>query len=388
MLLKKLQNFAQLVGYVVITLLVIYGAVSIFWNADRAFGAPAEAMQEAALLQADAKTPTYFNYQGILRDPEGNLISGVRKMTFRIYNNVTNPLAQAAWVEEHAEVTVRDGHFSVLLGNITPIPPAMFRSPDRFIGITVDPHDEMVPRQRFASVPYSLASEYAHDAATVNGQPAAAFATAGHTHNYLTAPNTATPWVSVSESGNVGVGINAPQANLHVVGVENNGANAAVKIQSGAPTLLMDGDEIDSTATTLLINTNTNRNVSLAGTGRVGIGTASPAGKLDVNGDVKVKGQPLVRIVRFANIGNDANFNTGVSATDYHCVASGWAARYDILENDAQINTLWTYVNGNTWWLRVNFPSHNTNENPDVDIVCFRSEVSSFTGNRSLNDPN
>jgi hypothetical protein len=388
MLLKKLQNFAQVVGFVVITLLVIYGIVGIFQNADRAFGAPVEVSQGAALLQTDAKTPTYFNYQGILRDPEGNLISGVRKMTFRVYNSVTDPLAQAAWVEEHAEVTVRDGHFSVLLGNTTPIPPAMFRSADRFIGVTVDPHDEMVPRQRFASVPYSLASEYAHDAATVNGQPAAAFAASGHTHDSLRAPNLP-PSVQVAENGYVGVGIGVPQANLHVVGVESNGVNAAVKIQSGPSTLMLDGDEIDSNAQTLLINTNTNRNVSLAGTGRVGIGTTTPAAKLDVNGEMRVKGQPLVRIRRFENIGNDANFNSTISAIDYDCVITGWAAQFDYLENNTQTNMLWTYVNNttNTWWVRVVFPSHNTHENPDVDVLCFRREITSYTGNRNINNP-
>lgn len=388
MLLKKVQNFAQLVGFVVITLLVIHGAVSIFQNADRALGAPVDASQGAALLQTDAKTPTYFNYQGILRDPEGNLISGVRKMTFRIYNNVTDPQAQAAWVEDHAEVTVRDGHFSVLLGNTTSIPPALFRSADRFIGVTVDPHDEMVPRQRFASVPYSLASEYAHDAATVNGQPASAFSAAGHTHDTLGVPGQA-PSVAVAENGNVGVGIMSPQANLHVVGVENNGVNAAVKIQNGPSTLYMDGDEIDSNAQTLLINTNTNRNISLAGTGRVGIGTTTPAATLDVNGNMRVKGQPLVRIQRFENIGNDANFNSNISATDYDCVITGWAAQFDYLENNTQTNMLWTYVNNttNTWWVRVVFPSHNTHENPDVDVLCFRREITSYSGNRNTNNP-
>lgn len=388
MLLKKFQNFAQTIGFIVLTLLVVEGAISIFRNADRALGAPVESAQPAAVAQADAKTPTYFNYQGILRDPEGNLISGVRKMTFRIYNNVTDPQAQAAWVEEHAEVTVRDGHFSVLLGNLTPIPPAMFRSADRFIGITVDPHDEMAPRQRFASVPYSLASEYAHDAATVNGQPAAAFAAAGHTHDFLGVPGRA-PSVTVAENGNVGVGINSPQANLHVVGVESNANNAAVKIQNGPSTLFMDGDEIDSNAQTLLINTNTNRNISLAGTGRVGIGTTTPAAALDVNGNMRVKGASLVRIQRFENIGNDANFNSNISAIDYDCVITGWAAQFDFLENNTQTNMLWTYVNNttNTWWIRVVFPSHNTHENPDVDLLCFRREITSFTGNRNINNP-
>jgi hypothetical protein len=96
-----------------------------------------------------------------------------------------------------------------------------------------------------------------------------------------------------------------------------------------------------------------------------------------------------VAIRRFENIGNDAHRNTGFAASGYHCVIAGWASQFDIQENGVQTNMLWTYVNPetNSWWIRVVFPSHNTNENPDVDVVCFRTEIASYTGNRNLNAP-
>ena len=150
---------------------------------------PIGAALGAALLQSatGAQTvPPYLNYQGMLRDAEGNPISGVKKLTFRIYKDVTAPLPEALWMEEHNEVTVRDGQFSVLLGNNEPIPPELFTGPDLFIGVTVDPLDEMVPRQRFASAPYAMVADHA---------------------TALTAPNgSSTHVVHVDSAGRVGVG--------------------------------------------------------------------------------------------------------------------------------------------------------------------------------------
>ena len=80
-------------------------------------------------------------------------------MTLRIYDDVigTTPL----WQEEHKRVTVREGYFNVLLGNNEPLTNTLFIHPDRFIGLTVHPYDEMIPRQRFASVPYAMHSYHA-----------------------------------------------------------------------------------------------------------------------------------------------------------------------------------------------------------------------------------
>jgi hypothetical protein len=100
--------------------------------------------------------PLLTNYQGILKDSEGNLLSGYYNMTFRLYDDVTALATDARWVEQHLSVTVRDGRFTVLLGNNNPLPTTLFSSRDRFIGVTVEPYDEMVPRQRFASVPYAM----------------------------------------------------------------------------------------------------------------------------------------------------------------------------------------------------------------------------------------
>lgn len=76
------------------------------------FAQPIGSALGAALRQSITGTqtvPPYLNYQGMLRDPEGKPTSGVQKLTFRIYKDVTAPLPEALWMEEHNEVTVRDG---------------------------------------------------------------------------------------------------------------------------------------------------------------------------------------------------------------------------------------------------------------------------------------
>lgn len=52
----------------------------------------------------------------------------------------------------------------------------------------------------------------------------------------------------VTQSGDLGIGYSAPVTKLHVQGNENDGTTATVKIVSGAQTMLIDGNEIDSDA--------------------------------------------------------------------------------------------------------------------------------------------
>jgi hypothetical protein len=284
----------------------------------------------------------------------------------------------------HTQVTVREGHFSVLLGDRTPIPPTLFQSSARFIGVTVDPYDEMVPRQRFATVPYAFNS------AMLNGRHAHEFADAGHKHNTLSSPNGVhDKAVYVDDNGHVGIGIQAPQAMLHVIGAENNGTDASVKIQSGPATLLLDGDEIDGNSG-LFLNSNVNKNVVIAsGGGNVGIGqTPASNAKLDVAGNVRVRGSAPILIKRFTNQGNDAYIDTGVSGTNYDCVIGGVLTKLDIKEGSLGIFAIWAHLGANgNWWARVEFHSDAPHENPDIDVLCFRRELTEYSGVRTSNIP-
>ncbi len=87
----------------------------------------------------------------------------------------------------------------------------------------------------------------------------------------------------------IGIGTTSPTTKLHIVGDDNNGSNATLKLQSGGQTMLLDGNEIDG-LTGLSLNHNNNENVMIAtGGGNVGIGTTTPNNKLDVLGKIRAE---------------------------------------------------------------------------------------------------
>ncbi|MBV7336379.1 hypothetical protein KFU94_50745 [Chloroflexi bacterium TSY] len=210
--------------------------------------APPLALQTNGFSDA---VPTIISYHGTLRDAEGNPLSGIHEMVFRIYNDVTAPTSEAVWTEEHAQVTVRDGQFNVLLGDLEPISADIFQNANRFIGITVDDLDEMVPRQRFAAVPYAIAAAGATYLSASDGDPLKA--------------------VSVDVDGQVGIGTESPEAPLHV--------------QADGQNMHISGNSIN-VSDTVKMNDSTAGNVSVAaGGGNFGIGTTEPTKLLQVSGD-------------------------------------------------------------------------------------------------------
>jgi hypothetical protein len=148
MLYKKFRLCAQVVGCITIGLLAVYGLVAVLGGGDLVAWASGRAAVAAG------NVPSVVNYQGHLKDDSGVPLDGTYDITFRIYDSVSAPTA--LWTETHSDVTVREGYFNVLLGYSTPLPDDLFVAPDRYIGVTVAPHDEMTPRQRFASVPYAF----------------------------------------------------------------------------------------------------------------------------------------------------------------------------------------------------------------------------------------
>lgn len=156
MFLSHFKRMAEIVGLACFALLAVYGAVTILCG-DPASAANSHSAQ-AAPTASGATVPMVMNYQGTLYDTAGNPLNGTYTLTFRIYGSVVDPIANALWSEVHTGVIVRSGLFNVSLGDISPIAPTLFTSPDRFIGVTVHPFEELLPRQRFASVPYAFSA--------------------------------------------------------------------------------------------------------------------------------------------------------------------------------------------------------------------------------------
>jgi microcystin-dependent protein len=110
--------------------------------------------------------PTIISYQGKLIEPSGEpFADGYYTITFGIYS-VPNG-GEAVWTEINNAVLVKGGLFSVLLGSVNPIQPAVFGEADRWFGIKVSDATEMVPRQKIASVAYALHAENGVPSGTV-----------------------------------------------------------------------------------------------------------------------------------------------------------------------------------------------------------------------------
>ena len=103
----------------------------------------------------------------------------------------------------------------------------------------------------------------------------------------------------IETSGNVGIGTTSPDSKFHVLAdnstiatFESIGSNANSKtliVQSGGDRIIFDAKEASGgAATDLAFELGNSEVMRLADNGNVGIGTASPADKLTVNGDLSV----------------------------------------------------------------------------------------------------
>jgi hypothetical protein len=103
--------------------------------------------------------PSLMSYQGQLADASGNPLTGIYNMVFTIYDDASlGGPTHIVWQEAQNGTNVRNGLFSVMLGNGTPVVPLtadVFSSPDRWMGIKIGADPEIVPRSRLQSVAYS-----------------------------------------------------------------------------------------------------------------------------------------------------------------------------------------------------------------------------------------
>ena len=104
---------------------------------------------------SERSAPGLVNFQGLLKDSQGNAISSSVQVAFLLY---VSPTGGAPLWQESQNVTAQDGLFNTLLGSVTPLTPATFQGGERWLGIKVGSDAEMTPRLLISSVPYSLVS--------------------------------------------------------------------------------------------------------------------------------------------------------------------------------------------------------------------------------------
>jgi hypothetical protein len=124
--------------------------------------------------------PMLINYQGRLTDPT----TGRPKpdddysMRFKLYDAETG--GNLIWAETQT-VPVSGGLFNVLLGSENPLSATHFSGTERWLEVVVD-GQTLSPRQRIASVAYSIQAQEAANADTLDGSHASDFAEATHDH--------------------------------------------------------------------------------------------------------------------------------------------------------------------------------------------------------------
>ncbi|HVT60216.1 MAG TPA: hypothetical protein VHR45_17725 [Thermoanaerobaculia bacterium] len=125
---------------------------SLGWTASLVWGLDAfQALAQNAVA--------LLNYQGRLTDAAGLPRTGSAAMTFRIVDAAGNPLG---WAETHPAVPLDNGFFSVQLGSITPLTPALFAGPPtdsfgpvRHLEVTID-GETLLPNLRITSAAWAI----------------------------------------------------------------------------------------------------------------------------------------------------------------------------------------------------------------------------------------
>lgn len=340
-----------------------------------------------------AVTPPYMSYQGFVRDPEGDLLTGTYTLTFRIYNDLTQTVDESLWVEEHRDITVRDGYFTVLLGNTTPLATTVFSGTDTFIGVTLEGYDEMVPRQRFSTVPYAAVASEAFHATEADRADRADLA--DRINGVSIHPDARADALRIDDHGEIGIGLENPATALHIKDVfdpwmivEDGPRKLEVGVlgRDAIMALVANGGDlhVDSRDHDLLLQPGRS--------GNMGIFTNNPENRdggwhptLDIHGHLEFFGDPPIIIKRFENVGgaetgNSDNIPTGIPS-HYNCTAAGWHTRHDIYEQDQRTRGVWTYLRDGQWYLFSDFGSDASNRDyPDVDVLCFKIDFSVWQG--------
>ncbi|HQY90227.1 hypothetical protein [Caldilinea sp.] len=339
--------------------LLLAAAALVVGMQSGALAAGASTTQQAAA----PVIPATVNYQGILRNANGSLVSGTFKITARIY---TLPTAGTLLYQESFDnVTVRDGLFNIVLGDnpSTPLADALSDSP-RYIAIAVGNDPEQSPRQRIHAVPWALFANTAVSATTAITATTALSATnafsatdAINAQNAVNAQNAANAQNAVNAQ-------NAANAQL-ATRLFVDSANDIERVSDAA----VDGWRFWANDGFVWIGANQNL-MSLSPTKGSSINTG-----LNVNGRFTVNDTPPVRIMRFTSYQLTDNTTTrvptGIASTDYYCSFGGWDAAYDVQETGTGTWSRYLYTNNGLWEVKFFNNVQNSPLIVSFDIVCY-----------------
>lgn len=200
---------------------------------------------------AVAEVPSAISYQGRLTTPAGTPVTDANyTVVFTIYDAATSGISK--WTETQS-VTTSGGLFSVPLGSVAPISDTVFSGSTRYLGVKIGADPELTPRTALVAVPY------AHRVSTVDG--ASGGTILGST--IITNPR-------AGFSNVLSLSSNANTANLDLIPQING-------------TGVLNVNTVGSLAFAIA----SNRYMTIANDGNIGIGTTTPEDKLHVAGTIR-----------------------------------------------------------------------------------------------------
>jgi hypothetical protein len=214
---RRLKATFLFVAILTITLLIQSGGATAY----------ASGLASVSATTVVAAIPNAFSYQGTLRKANGDLANGTFNITLKIYGVVTG--GAALYSETFNNVVVRNGIFSVVVGDASTIPANLFNNTTLYIGLTVAPDAEMLPRQRLFPVPWAMQAGVAGAATTADS------ATLATTANQLL-NNTATNLIlNRGADNNAALAINSSAASYGAgMTMANSTGNVTYGIYSGS----------------------------------------------------------------------------------------------------------------------------------------------------------
>jgi len=252
-------------------------------------------------LTASATFTKQINYQGKLTDTAGNAIAdGDYDLEFKLYTALTG--GAAIWTETRAganQVTVTDGLFSVMLGEVSSLDAINFDQA-LYLSVNVESDGEMTPRKILGSVASAFEAD---NAFTFDGFATTSFLRADASNASATIVNASTTYLTIatdaylSTFGSTYLAVNASGRIIATTTpllsftesdpvwtsekasyVPYTGATTGVNL--GSNTLTLTGKLSGGVASTTALSVSGQTYL----TGKVGIGNIAPVYNLDVTG--------------------------------------------------------------------------------------------------------
>ena len=213
-----------------------------------------------------AENPNSFNYQGRITDPGGNPVpNGNYLVKFIIYDAAVG--GTNLWDAGFQNVSIVNGVFSIALGTppMPALPDGIFEDSTRYLGITVGADPELTPRTRLTSAAYAY-SPWKKSASIIEPKDETDLLRIGNGLFHGSGERLAIKWDSPSWIG-MSIGSTDPNSIPWYGYVSNDILSCYHYFQGNQKKWLLYNQNVALTVDSLQ---------------NVGIGTTSPAAKLDV----------------------------------------------------------------------------------------------------------